>query len=84
MNTNLLFDILGWIGVALLLIAFGLVSAKRVQGDSLTYQGLNVLGSGLLIINSSYYGAFPSVGVNVAWIIIAAITLALAWKKKNA
>lgn len=84
MEHNLLFDILGWAGVALLLVAFGLVSAKRVQGDSLVYQGMNVLGSGLLIINSSYYGAFPSVGVNVAWIIIAAITLGAAWRKRRA
>lgn len=82
MSKNLFFDIIGWIGVVLLLAAFGLVSAKRVQGDSYIYQTLNIAGSGLLIINSSYYGAYPSVGVNVVWIIIAFITLAGRSRKK--
>jgi hypothetical protein len=37
----------------------------------MTYQFLNMLGSALLIVNSFHYKAFPSVGVNVAWIGIA-------------
>lgn len=70
-----LIDILGWSGAAGLLIAYGLVSTKRLQGDSLLYQFLNLAGSALLIVNSFYYGALPSVGVNTIWIAIAIITL---------
>ena len=76
MQNNLLVDILGWVGVAALLLAYGLVSAKKVPGDAPLYQILNLAGSGLLIVNSFYYGALPSVGVNVVWIVIAALTLA--------
>lgn len=75
MNNNLLIDIIGWAGVAALLLAYGLVSLRRVDGDSVVYQLLNVIGGALLIINSFYYGAFPSVGINVAWIIIGLATL---------
>ena len=64
-------DIFGWIGAALLLGAYALVSTKRLEGDSVAYQGLNLLGSAMLIVNSFYYGAYPSVGVNVIWIGIA-------------
>jgi hypothetical protein len=75
----------GWIGVALLLIAYTLVSMRRLAGDSTIYQLLNVAGSILLIINSFFYGAYPSVGINAAWIAIA--LSALFWKqycsKKN-
>lgn len=64
-------DLLGWIGAALLLGAYALVSTKRLEGDSLVYQLLNLFGSAFLIVNSAYYGAYPSVGVNVVWIGIA-------------
>lgn len=59
----------------MLLIAYGLVSAKKVEGDSLGYQLMNLAGGALLILNSGYYGAYPSVGVNVVWVGVAALTL---------
>jgi len=68
-------DILGWAGAGLLLAAYVLVSSKRLEGDSVAYQLLNLAGSALLIVNSAYYGAYPSVGVNVVWIGIAVFTI---------
>jgi hypothetical protein len=76
MESSLLIDVIGWLGVAGLLVAYGLVSAKRLAGDSVIYQSLNLLGAGLLIVNSFYYGAFPSVGINVVWVAIAILSLA--------
>jgi hypothetical protein len=84
MSKDLVIDILGWAGVAVLLLAYGLVSARRLDGDALAYQGLNLLGSALLILNSFYYGAYPSVGVNLAWIAIAIFTLARIARKSLA
>ena len=78
MGIDLVIDILGWTGVAALLLAYGLVSYKKLDGDSIVYQSLNLLGSALLILNSFYYGAYPSVGVNIAWIAIALLTLTRA------
>ena len=78
MGKDLIIDILGWAGVAALLVAYGLVSYRKLDGDSVVYQSLNLLGSALLIVNSFYYGAYPSVGVNVVWIAIAVLTLARA------
>jgi hypothetical protein len=73
--TESITNILGWTGAALLLLAYWLVSTKRAEGDSFLYQFLNISGALLLIINSWYFGAYPSVGVNVAWTGIALITL---------
>ena len=72
---NLLIDVIGWIGAAGLLIAYGLVSTRKTEGDSIRYQLLNLAGSGLLMINSFYYGAYPSSGVNVVWVGIALYAL---------
>ncbi len=75
MGNNLTIDVIGWSGVTALLIAYGLVSTKKLEGDSTIYQLLNLAGSILLIVNSFFYGAFPSVGVNVAWVGIAIFAL---------
>jgi hypothetical protein len=75
MATDVWVDIAGWVGAIALLVAYGLVSSRRLAGDSLRYQSLNLLGGALLIVNSFYYGAYPSVGVNVVWIGIALFTL---------
>lgn len=75
MNT-ILIDILGWLGVVLFLVAYALVSTKKLEGDSVIYQTMNILGGVFLVTNSFYYRAMPSVGVNVAWIGIAIFALA--------
>jgi hypothetical protein len=68
---NLVVDAVGWLGAALLLFAYFLVSSRRAHGGSLAYQGLNAVGSVLLGINSVYYGAVPSAFVNAVWLAIA-------------
>ena len=63
-------NIVGWFGAALLLIAYALVSTKRLEGTSYTFQLLNVMGGIMLASNSAYHGALPSVVVNFVWIVI--------------
>ena len=75
MKHNPLIDIVGWVGAAVLLLAYGLVSTRKTEGDSRFYQLLNLAGSALLMMNSFYYGAYPSSGVNIVWIAIAIFTL---------
>ncbi len=70
-----LIDVAGWLGVVMVLAAYALVSARRIEGDALLYQALNIVGAALLIVNSFYYHAYPSVGVNIVWIGIGAYTL---------
>jgi hypothetical protein len=67
----LLLNLLGWAGAFLLLLAYALVSFKKLEADSQTYQWLNITASVLLLINTLYYGAYPSSFVNAAWTIIA-------------
>ena len=67
----ILFDSLGWIGAFLLLLAYALVSFKKLGADSLAYQGLNITASILLAVNTIYHQAYPSSFVNIAWTVIA-------------
>ena len=72
---QILIDTLGWVGTVLYLVAYTLVSLKKVEGDSLLYQGINIVAGILLIANTYYWRAYPSLGLNVAWIGIAVLTL---------
>ena len=75
MEKNILIDIIGWVGVVAILIAYIMVSTKKLEGNSAPYQVLNLIGGVLLMVSSAYYGAFPSVGVNVVWVITAVVIL---------
>lgn len=68
-------DPLGWIGSLILVSAYFMVSYDRISASSLWYQWMNLVGSILLLINTAFYGAFPSSFVNVVWSIIALAAL---------
>ncbi len=74
-HNTLLIEILGWIGAIGLLAAYVLISAKKVEGDSTSYQLLNLVGSFFLILNTLYYGAYPSSFLNLFWIAVALYAL---------
>ncbi len=75
MEHHLLVDIIGWIGAITLLLAYGAVSRGHTKGTSFQYQLWNAVGSVCLLVNSTYYRAFPSSFVNFVWIGIAIVTI---------
>jgi len=79
MPFELLIELAGWVGTAALLLAYGLVSTRRLAGDSVPYQALNLVGGVLVLVNSFYHGAMPSVAVNVFWIAIGIFALSRVW-----
>ncbi len=81
MNNEVLVDIVGWIGAIALLVAYALISARRVEGDSTSYQSLNLVGSVLLIVNTVYYRAYPSAFLNLVWGAIAVYAIGKALPK---
>jgi hypothetical protein len=76
MNNNVWFDAIGWAGAAALLIAYAMVSSKKLEGDSTAFQFLNIVGSLLLAVNTVFYRAYPSSFVNMIWIGIAVFSIA--------
>jgi len=68
-------DALGWVGAVALLAAYAMLSFRRLSAQGAAYQGMNIFGSFLLIINTAYHHAYPSTAVNVVWIVIAVLSL---------
>ncbi len=60
----------GWAGAALILLAYLLLSAGRLTGQSLAYQGMNVIGAAGFVINGWWHGALPSATLNILWLMI--------------
>ena len=84
MDVNLAVIIIGWAGAVAVLIAYFMVSTKRLRGESLAYQLLNLAGGGCLIVNTVYRGAYPSSFVNVVWVGIALYAIAQARRARDA
>lgn len=72
---KLLIDVVGWFGAGAILIAYALVSTRRVDGGSRKYQGLNLVGAVGLTANTVFYAAYPSTMLNVVWALIAIAAL---------
>ena len=68
-------DIIGWIGSFEVIIAYFLISAHRIDANNIYYQILNGTGAAFLVINTIYYGAYPSTFINIVWLIIAGVAI---------
>ena len=68
-------NVVGWSGALVVLLAYALVSTRRVEGDSGFFQVLNISGAALLSVNTFYLGSYPSSFVNVIWIGIGGYAL---------
>jgi hypothetical protein len=77
MNNHTWFDAIGWTGAALLLVAYAMVSSKKLEVDSTAYQLLNIIGSVFLVANTIFYRAYPSSFVNVIWAGIAIFSITI-------
>lgn len=73
--TTLLVDGAGWLGAAALLLAYGLVSAGRLDGRSAGFQLLNLGGAAGLLVNGAHHGAWPSAVLNAVWVAVGVVAL---------
>lgn len=64
-------DIIGWIGAGLVIMAYFLVSTKRLPPTSVAYQLMNLFGALGVGINVFVQGAYPSVAIQILWASIA-------------
>lgn len=71
----------GWAAMGLILAAYALLSAGKLDARSRTYQVLNVLGAAGFIVNSGWNGALPSAVLNVIWLGIGLYAL---WRIRGA
>ena len=57
---NLLIEIAGWIGAALVVIAYFLITYKKLDRESKIYHAMNLVGGLLTGVNAAINQAYPS------------------------
>jgi len=72
---EIVIEIAGWAGAVLVLVGYVLVSMGRLEGRSVTFQMLNLVGALGFIANTAWHGAIPSMVLNIVWSAIAFVTL---------
>jgi len=64
-------EIIGWIGAALIVGAYYFDINGKLKSTSLIYIFCNLIGGIFFIINTFIHHAYPSMIVNIIWVIIA-------------
>ena len=67
----------------LILLAYLLLSAGRLTGQSLAYQVMNVVGAAGFVVNGWWHGALPSASLNVLWLAIGAFASIRILKRRK-
>lgn len=68
-------EIVGWIGTGLLVLAYALLTMKKISSTSWQYQTMNAVGALALVVNSLTHGAIPVATLNGIWFVIGALGL---------
>lgn len=68
-------DAIGWIGTALVVLAYGANSWGYVKATDAYYQGANLLGALALGVNVTVQRAWPALALQVVWGLVAIVAL---------
>jgi len=68
---NYFVETIGWIGAVLIVGAYGLNITGRLKSSSAIYIISNLLGGIFFTVNTLVHHAYPSMIVNIIWVLIA-------------
>ncbi|MBQ4853540.1 hypothetical protein IMW82_02445 [Rhodanobacter sp. B2A1Ga4] len=78
------YDWAGYLGVALVLLAFFLLQERKLQGSGLVYQLMNILGA-IGVMLSLAFGSFnlSAFIMQVAWLLIGSYGIVRGIKRRR-
>ena len=65
------YDILGTVGVAVIILSYILLQIERLRSEHLAYSLLNAAGATLILVSLLYSFNFPSFVVEFFWLAIS-------------
>jgi hypothetical protein len=77
---GILIEVLGWIASVLIVGSYALNITGKLPASSKIYVLANIIGGVFFVVNTYYHKAYPSMFVNVVWVIIAIYMIS---KKKS-
>ncbi len=76
-------DVIGFIGVFILLLAYFLNLKDLIKKESMLYLVLNVVGAGIACLASVLLRYLPFVILEGAWTLVSAYGIWTYWKRKS-
>jgi hypothetical protein len=77
-------QLIGWVGAALLLLAYGLLTSGKLDATGSTYLSVNFGASIALGLSTAAAHAWPSTTVNALWLVIGMVPLIRALRLRAA
>lgn len=77
---NIFIEILGWMASVLIVGSYALNITGKLHTESKIYVWSNIFGGLFFVINTYFHQAYPSMVVNIVWVIIAIVMIL---KKSN-
>ncbi|MBT6401442.1 hypothetical protein HN803_00895 [candidate division WWE3 bacterium] len=68
-------EMMGWIGLTLLLVAYFLEATNKLPDGSKQYFLLNLIGSISISLHAYYIGSMPILILNIVWALVSAYEL---------
>ena len=68
-------EIVGWVGMLMILTAYALSSFAYLSVDDVLYQLLNIVGAGCLVYSAIKTKSYPLAALNMIWLAIAGVSL---------
>jgi len=78
---GILIEVLGWIASVLIVGSYALNITGKLSASSKIYVLANIIGGVFFVVNTFFHKAYPSMFVNVVWVIIAIYMISK--KEKN-
>jgi hypothetical protein len=72
---NVTIEILGWIASVLIVGSYALNITGRLKANSKWYVWANIIGGLFFVINTYVHQAYPSMFVNIVWVMIAFVMI---------
>ena len=76
-------DILGTIGVVIIVVAYFMLQLGRLRSEQLLYSALNAAGALFILVSLYYTYNFPSVVVEFFWLLISLFGLAKYLRRRS-
>ncbi len=76
-------DLIGIIGVTLILIGYFLINTGRVTSKSVLYLTLNFCGAWLILVSLFFHWNLASVVIECAWILISLVGFYRLYRSKR-
>lgn len=74
---------IGLLGVATVLVAYGMMTAGKWSAGSARYQWLNVIGTAGILVSLIGAWNLPAFIANSAWIAIGILSLVRVYRRKS-